>query len=66
MSRRSKSADQRVQIFASEGRRHTAPPRRFPVAVNDNRGPLGQRLKKAGFVALLAMMAAAIVWMETT
>ena len=36
------------------------------MAVNDNRGPLGQRLKKAGFVALLAMMAAAIVWMETT
>lgn len=63
MSRRSKRADRRPYIVASEGRRVDASPRRVPGAANDNRGPLGQRLKQAAFVALLAMMAVATLWM---
>lgn len=63
MSRRSKSADRQLRLVASEGRRVTAPPRRMAGPANDNKGPLALRLKKAAFLVVLAVMAAATVWM---
>jgi len=63
MSRRSKSAKRNIRLVASEGQRVQASPPRIAGPANDNKGPLALRLKKAAFLAVLALMAAATVWM---